>query len=257
VSERSQGVQRVLHTLWQRVRTANYRAVLHAVVRVTRRIAARPLLAASLVAVVLVSTGAIVVASGALDVRHVNVVGASRATTARINAMAKSVVGDPMMTVKTSSLRSRVAALPQVADVHVGRVWPNTLRVQIVERRPTFGVEQPSGWLLIDQSGASYMTVAHLPAHVLPLSIANVTTDASLVHAAVAVVTALPAEVRKNVTAVEAPSEAGIRLRLHGGSFVVWGAPEDSTRKARALAVLLKRHAHVYDVSTPGFITTS
>jgi hypothetical protein len=69
------------------------------------------------------------------------------------------------------------------------------------------------------------------------------------------------------VIGVIAPSSAGIRLQLHGGATVVWGGPEDSTRKARALAVLLHQPSHgsphggshprVYDVSTPGFVTTS
>jgi len=257
VSKSGGGVQRFAHATADRIGATNFRPLLEATSRILRRISARPLLALSLVAVVLLSTGAIVVASGALDVRHVNVVGASRATTARINTLAKSVVGDPMLTVKTSSLRGRVAALPQVADVHVARVWPNTVRVQIVERRPTFGVQQSQGWLLIDQSGAGYLTVRRLPAHVLPLSIGNVTTDAALVRAAIAVVSALPPTVRKIVTGLDAPSAAGIRLRMRGGSYVVWGGAEDSVRKARALAVLLKHRARVYDVSTPGFITTS
>jgi hypothetical protein len=101
-------VQQRLQSAWQRVRATDYRPWFAAVARLGRGIAARPRLAALLVVVVLVSTGAIVVASGALDVRHVKVEGASRATTARIDTMAKSVVGDPMLTVNTSSLRRSV-----------------------------------------------------------------------------------------------------------------------------------------------------
>jgi cell division protein FtsQ len=109
--------------------------------------------------------------------------------------------------------------------------------------------------------------VPQLPAHVLPLTIDAPSAGDPTVRAAVAVVAALPAAVRKDVVAMTAPSIAGIRLQLRDGSTVIWGGPEDSARKARALAVLLqqskakagahKARAHVYDVSTPGFVTLS
>jgi cell division protein FtsQ len=213
----------------------------------------------------------IVFATGAFNVRHVQVVGASRATSARIDGLMHSAVGHAMMTVNTSSLKHRVAALPQVAAVRIDRSWPNTLRVTISERRAMVAVQQPNGWLLIDATATPYLTAPRLPAHVLPLTIAQPTSHNPTLRAAIDVVAALPATVRKSVIGVVAPSTAGIRLRLRGGSTVVWGGPEDSTRKARALDVLLrqstpgktktagnthKSRAHVYDVSTPGFVTT-
>jgi cell division protein FtsQ len=187
----------------------------------------------------------------------------------RIDTVARSVVGDAMLTVNTSLLRRRVAALPEVAAVHVSREWPSTLRVTISERRAVFGVQQRGEWLLVDSVATPYLTVARLPAHVLPLTVDEPTAGDLTLRAAVDVVAALPAAVRKNVVAVSAPSIAGIRLRLHDGSTVIWGGPQDSSRKARALAVLLRQpaagnglvrghgHAHVYDVSTPGFVTLS
>ena len=231
-------------------------------------VVARPLLTALVAVLVLGSTGAIVLASGAFDVHRVDVVGASRATTARINALTHSAVGDSMLTVNTSSLRHRIAALPQVAGVHIAREWPNTLRLTVTERVAVVAVHQPSGWLLVDRAATPYLTVAQLPARVLPLDIAATNASAlragdPTLRAAVDVVSALPAAVRKNVVEVSAPSIAGIRLGLRGGSTVIWGDPADSAHKARALAVLLQQtqrshaHVHVYDVSTPGFVTTS
>jgi cell division protein FtsQ len=207
-------------------------------------------------ACVLTLSVAIIVAAGVFNVRHVQVIGAGRSTTLRIDALAKSFVGDSILTISTGTLRHRVAALPQIADVQISRDWPNTLRVRVVERQPLAAVQQPDGrWLLVDKTATAYVVVGHRPAPALPLTVDP--AAGSALRAAIDVLVALPATVRRDVVGVAAPSAAGIRLTLRGGSTVIWGGPQDSARKARALAVLLHRHARVYDVSTPGFVTTS
>jgi cell division protein FtsQ len=256
--EQRESLVRRLRREWRR------RKPLAVVVRTWRYIAARRVLAAVIAALVVVTTGTIAYATGVFDVRHVQVVGASRATTGRIDSLAHSAVGNSMLTVNTSSLRRRIAAMPEVAAVHVARQWPDTLRLTVTERLAVVAVHQPGGWLLIDRTATPYLTVTQLPARVLPLDVATAATagDPTL-RAAVDVVLVLPSSVRSTVDAVSAPSVAGIELRLRGGGTVIWGGPEDSLRKARALAVLLaqqqRTHAHtrVYDVSTPGFVTTS
>ena len=231
--------------------------------RAWRYLAARKALASVVAVLVLITVGGIAFASGAFDVRHVEIEGATKATSANIASVTRAVMGDPMLTVDTSRVRSRVAALPQVSSVHVARAWPDTLRVTVRERVPVVAVDQGSGWLLVDGTGAAYMTVSALPAHVLPLTMRGAVAKNPTVRAAVDVVTALPATVRATVTGVDAPSSAGISLHLKGGATVVWGGPDDSVHKAQALASLLRalntshRHPHVYDVSTPGFVTTS
>jgi cell division protein FtsQ len=235
-----------------------------------RRVMARKALAVVVTVLVVITTGGIVFASGAINVRHVEVVGASRPTAVRIDTLVHSAVGSPMLTVDTSQLTRRVESLPQVSHVHVQRSWPNTLRVFVAERQPVLAVHGSSGWTLIDTKATPYLTAAALPAHVLTLTLPPSTTAPNAhdpdVHAAVDVVAALPAVVRASVVGVEAPSVAGIRLRLRDGSIVVWGGADDSARKAHALAVLLhatasaphkQSRARLYDVSTPGFVTTS
>ncbi|MFL6238409.1 MAG: cell division protein FtsQ/DivIB [Actinomycetes bacterium] len=205
----------------------------------------------------LVTTGGILLATGGFNVQRVTVVGASRSTTDRVSTLAKSDRGHLLLTVNTSTLRHRIAALSQVADVQVTRVWPHTLRIEVTERRPIVAVHDGAQWLLVDKNADAYLSVARPPASVLPLSVPGSSSDGQRLRAAVAVVGALPRAVRKDVIAVSAPSPAGIRLQLRGGSTVIWGGPDDSVRKAKALAVLVRRHAHVYDVSSPGIVTTS
>jgi cell division protein FtsQ len=62
---------------------------------------------------------------------------------------------------------------------------------------------------------------------------------------------------RSKVSDVTAATEDSVQLHLTDGGLVRWGSSQDSATKARVLAVLLPRHARVYDVTAPGFATTS
>jgi cell division protein FtsQ len=162
-----------------------------------------------------------------------------------------------MVTLDTNALRARLAAIPSVASVTVTRSWPTTLRVRVHERTAVVASRRADGWLLIDREGVPFTTVASLPTGVLPLSVAAPSSTDASTQAALAVLSSLPSAVRHRVTALLAPTPAGVQLRLTQRVTVVWGGPEDSPRKAHALAALLHQHATVYDVSTPGFVTTS
>jgi hypothetical protein len=69
------------------------------------------------------------------------------------------------------------------------------------------------------------------------------------------VLAALPGRLRAQVTAVRAPTPAAVALLLRRHKTVVWGTPGDARRKIAVLAALLRRHGHVYDVSTPTVAT--
>jgi cell division protein FtsQ len=192
-----------------------------------------------------------------LDVRRVAISGSTSLTAVEVNAATRSAVGDAMLTVNVNGVRESVAAIPAVASVKVSREWPNKIRVTVQERTAVLAVQRSNGWLLVDGAGVPFTTVATRPAKVLPLTVATPSAKDPATQAALAVLTSLPQSVRQRVTALIVPTPAGVQLRLTKGVTVVWGGPEDSPRKARALAALLHRKARVYDVSTPGFVTTS
>jgi cell division protein FtsQ len=83
------------------------------------------------------------------------------------------------------------------------------------------------------------------------------TTSPDTLRAASAVAAALPPSLRAKVDDVSAATPDSVRLDLTGGGLVRWGDAQDSATKAKVLAVLLSHHAHVYDVTAPGFATTS
>ncbi|MDX6286774.1 MAG: cell division protein FtsQ [Frankiales bacterium] len=161
------------------------------------------------------------------------------------------------MTVDTARIKARISAIPTVADVTIKRSWPDALRVTIRERHPVLAAAHAGSWLLIDRDGVAFTAVASRPKGVLPVTVASPSAGDPATQAVLAVLKALPKKVRARVTAMSAPTPAGVQLVLTNHITVVWGGPEDSARKAKALAALLRRPARVYDVSTPGFVTTS
>ena len=62
--------------------------------------------------------------------------------------------------------------------------------------------------------------------------------------------------VRAQVTQVDVRSGQDVEVHLDHGVRVDWGSADQSAEKAQVLAVLLKQHARVYDVSAPDLPTT-
>ena len=73
-------------------------------------------------------------------------------------------------------------------------------------------------------------------------------------RAALAVTSALPDELRRQVLAVSVDEDDRVVLRLDGDQRVVWGAPGETATKAAAALALLKTPGGVVDVSTPGLV---
>jgi cell division protein FtsQ len=160
-----------------------------------------------------------------------------------------------------------VLTIPRVATVDVRRELPGTVTVSVTEREPVLAVPgapaagAPAGALaLVDASGFAYRTVPtrpagvpllHLPPGVVPRP------DDPATRAAVAVVTALPATLRRGLTDVTATSAFDVALALTGGRQVRWSADADNPRKAAVLGPLLTRPGTVYDVSTPELAVVS
>lgn len=216
----------------------------------------RPLVVVAAAVAVAGTLSWLLFASSAFAVHRVVVRGADTASAQTIESVASAVLGDSMFTVDTSRLRSRIAAIPAVAHVSVHRAWPRTVRVDVALRKPVAAVREAGEWHLVDRTGTPFATDATRPPHLVRLVVAAPDPGDPATRAALAVWRQLPMAVSKRLVALIAPSPDGVRLRLRHGVVVVWGSPEDTGRKGRALAALLHRHASVYDVSTPGLVTT-
>ena len=215
----------------------------------------RVLVVLSLVMVLGGTAGWVVLESTLLSVRSVEVSGTSRVTPAQVLAAADVSPATPLARVDTDAVARRVRALVAVRTVSVSRQWPRTVEIVVRERVPAAVQRRGSSYLLVDASGVAFDTVRKRPKG-LPLVTAPVTAGEPAFRAALAVLTSVPASVRRQLLEVRAASPEQVTLRLTRDRTVVWGSPERGDRKAAVLTALMSRRARVYDVSAPDAPTT-
>ena len=94
------------------------------------------------------------VAAGAgFRVRHVRVTGTQRMNELSVYERALAQKDQPMPLLDLDTLRGELLALPWVADARVSRQLPDTLRIDIVERREHAVLAKPDHLVLIDADG--------------------------------------------------------------------------------------------------------
>jgi cell division protein FtsQ len=194
-----------------------------------------------------------------LVVRSVTVSGTHLVSRSEVIAASGVQPGTPLIRVNTGRAAARIVAIPQVRSVQVTRSWPNRLVIVVRERTPELALPAyGGGYDLTDADGVVLQWVARRPAH-LPLY-PTVAPEGALrgnpdLAAAAAVLSELPAQLRRSVTSVTAPAPDQVTLRLAGRITVVWGDPGRAGVKARELAILMRTHLRHYDVSAPGSVT--
>ena len=94
------------------------------------------------------------VAAGAgFRVRHVRVTGTERTNELAVYERALAQRDQPMPLLDLEALRAELLALPWVADARVSRQLPDTLRIDIVERKEHAVLAKPDRLMLIDAQG--------------------------------------------------------------------------------------------------------
>jgi cell division protein FtsQ len=196
--------------------------------------------------------------SSVVALRYVTVEGTSRLTVVQVLAAADVREGSSLVRLDTTAIARRVDTLAPVERAVVTRKWPHGLVIRVTERTAAAVAIGPGGAVLLDSTGVAFAPVASPPAGML-----HVEVDAALPGAAadaaragMRVLAELPARLRRSVEIVQAPSPDAITIHLRDGRIVVWGSPEESSRKAAVLRVLLRTSARVYDVSTPSVAVT-
>ena len=220
----------------------------------------RRLLIALAVAVVVGGAAAwVLLGSSLLAVRTVEVDGASGLSEEQVVDVAGIAQGTPLVRVDTDAAAARVAELPQVSAVEVTRGWPGTVVVTVVERVPVAVVTVRGTRSLVDAGGTVFDTITGpTPAGVVPLDVPDPGPDDRATGAALGALTALPGDVREQVTGVAARSADDVTLTLTDGRTVLWGSSARTDRKAEVLDALLTQidagtlePAQTLDVSTP------
>ncbi|GAA3354067.1 cell division protein FtsQ/DivIB [Saccharopolyspora gregorii] len=194
-----------------------------------------------------------------LGVRSVQVDGLAAVPERTVLDTAGIELGNPMLQVDSEAIRSRLGAVPEIADSEVHLQWPSTVRLEITERVavayvPADGPGE-SGVRLIDAAGVPFRTVPRPPAGLAQLRLGDDRADG--VRTAMIALTALPADLRAQVTEVRAERPQNLFLVLAGGRQVHWGESTAADRKAAILVPLLTRSGQVYDVTSPDLPTVA
>ncbi|MGI5270804.1 cell division protein FtsQ/DivIB [Nonomuraea sp. CA-218870] len=197
----------------------------------------------------------LVFSSPVLGVRNVEIVGNVTLTPDAIRKVAAVPELHPLATVDLAQVEGRVRGIRQVASAKVDRVWPATLRIEVVEREPVAQIQAGGKVAVIDGTGA-VIEVRDVAPPMLPvLQVARPAAGDPATMAALGVVRDLPSSLAGRVRRVSATTGEDVTLGLSDGRTVIWGGLDRPEAKARILQSLLKREAEVYDVSSPDVVT--
>jgi cell division protein FtsQ len=189
---------------------------------------------------------------GLADVEGVEVTGSTTVPVDDVLAAAAVEPGGPLAAVDTAGIAARVAQLPGVASVEVGRGWLHTVTVAVTERVAVAVAVTPQGPAPVDATGIVYP--APVPAGVPRLTFGAVRPDDPSTRAALDVLTGLPDGLRAQVLTIGVSVGGGtpqVSLGLTDEREVRWGSAERGPEKAAVLVALLTRPGRVYDVTSP------
>ena len=161
----------------------------------------------------------------------------------------------PLATVDLAGVESRVLGIRQLASAKVDRVWPGTLKIEVVEREPVAAIPAGGRFAVVDKQGVVIEVKDALPFMLPLLKVDRPAAGDPATMAALQVVQALPPVVAGKVRQVRATSAEGVTLELADGRTVVWGGTDRPEEKGRILVSLLRRKANQYDVSSPDVVT--
>jgi cell division protein FtsQ len=182
-------------------------------------------------------------------VSHIEVRGAAHSGVTRVDASARVALHQPLLSVDTATVASRVERLPWVAEVRIAKSWPSTLVVTVVERTPVAQVADGSRWAVLDGTGRVLAVANARAPGLIVLTWTGAVPGpgarmAAQARAPLAVASGLTALTRPGpgvpapVVSLAVGAGGGVALDLAGGAVVDLGPPADLTSKLTALATL-------------------
>lgn len=220
-----------------------------------------------LVAALVVVTGILLLFTPWFKVTTTEVTGIAGAPQAEAKQQLDTELGVPLLTADTSRLVSEIGSLPEVAQVTVVRVWPHTLRAEVVPRSGVgyYEAEKGSKYDLLDSTGVVFAVLTQPPAGLPWLRVAETERVAAAEFAG-----SLPEQLRNDVEIIERQSDGWYLILRDDRGTVHWGDLEQAQLKSSVLNALLadaERANQVkkswepqidwFDVSVPNAPTTA
>ncbi|HEU5002805.1 MAG TPA: FtsQ-type POTRA domain-containing protein [Actinomycetota bacterium] len=192
-----------------------------------------------------------------LKFRSVQVAGNRHTPAAEIIGVAALVPGTRLTDISSSAVARRVEALPWVATASVSHVLPSRIRIVVTERRPAVVVIGPVRAYLVDRTGrvlsagnTGYPAVNQLD---IGAPLPGTTVTSTAFAPAVAVLGALPQDLRSRLASIQAPAADLISILLTDHTRIVYGdahALADKNADVTALLATGQSFASI-DVQAP------
>jgi cell division protein FtsQ len=257
-ADRSRSVEKDARAAARAARRERLRVERDEVKRFTRRSRIRRRIVGAAIAAVagLVATVGIVVFSPILDLRQIEVVGTDRLSASDVADALNGQLGTPLALLDVASVEQELARFPVIRSYSIEAVPPHTVRITVVEREPIGLIADGSTFVVVDPAGVVVDSVAERSAGLPIIDAGDATLGNHAFESAVAVLLALPADMRDRVDRIKASTKDDVEFSLVGGTQSVrWGSADRSDYKARVFAALVKAKkpsATVeYDVSSP------
>ncbi|MEW6552884.1 MAG: FtsQ-type POTRA domain-containing protein [Actinomycetota bacterium] len=215
-------------------------------------------LVASLAALLWVYTG-----TGVLNIKVVEFEGNGKLQPDYLRALS-GINGDThLLKMDVGAVESALLSEPYIARADITRHFPNSVKIKIVERRPSGYVLQNGRYALIDQEGMVLESVEAVPPGLveirdltLPLLLPGHELSGIEFASVTSLIGSLPQALRDRTAAVGIGGGGGMYI-VADGTTVIYGDAEDFARKntiaLMALSVLVQRYGAIeyLDVSYP------
>jgi cell division protein FtsQ len=195
----------------------------------------------------LIVGGLYLVHSSLFSARHIEITGAIHTPRAKVLAASDLSSHPPLVDVNTSTDASAIERLPWVLQATVVRVWPDSIRISLIERTPIASAMLTNHkFALIDAKGRVLSIVDLRPGGVVALSgVGSVPSPggylSSRAQGIVATASALPIDLLSRVASIGQNALDGIVLHLIKGPVVVVSSATDLRQKMVSLATVLAR----------------
>lgn len=191
-----------------------------------------------------------------LAVEKIEVDGINRLKEKSIVNSLQNQLGKPLPLVNPTEVATALESFPLIESFSVVSLPPHTLRILIEERQPIGIIEIAGTKYLYDPAGVRIGIATGTPN--LPIiAIEGAPENSKQFAAAIDVLMALPAELLKRVSEIDAKSKDDVTLKLRGyaGQRIIWGDGSNSVLKSKVLEALIvnqkKTDRVTFDVSSP------
>ncbi len=209
-------------------------------------------------AVVLVAlTVAAALYSPLFAIKNIRVEGAHFVDVDEIRRIAGPHKDENLFRFDASGLAEELVRLPEVKSVEIVRSVPDSVAIEVMERRPYFAVRDDDGYIMADDQGVAFATVDNTAEVQWMVEIDDLSILEKVAVPLREILTELPTSIASQVETVHVTSLEATTLKLTDRRVIRWGDDSENEMKSRVSLALLQQGHHEIDVSAPRAPTIS